>query len=66
MNCGNDIIFCLHENDKSFLDDRDFAMSKYMGALANHMKVLVQAIPKDLFKIRELAQFRYDRMERIH
>lgn len=41
-------------------------MGKYMGALANHMEVLVQAIPKDLFEIKELAQFRYDWMERVH
>ena len=53
----------LHKNGESFLDNRDLAMSKDLRALANHVVVLVQAAPKDLFEIRKLAQIRDSRVE---
>ena len=65
MDCRDDVFFLLHENSESLLDNTDLAMSQYLGALTNHVEVLVQAIPKYLLEFRELAQFRYDRLEYI-
>ena len=53
----------LHKNGESFLDNRNLAMSKDLRALADHVVVLVQAAPKNLFEFRELAQIRYSRVE---